>query len=235
MSTTRTQQSQIDVRYHIVDTIDELRRIKTAFAGSTALCYESGILYEYRKFPTTHDLFPEQLPDIIIPIFYYEVNDEVEGNASTLRIRYTRIAGVEGDLLPVGIQLYYDKNCTQAAETSAGEFKYTGNNDPMIQSPGCWVAATLYAGNTILYTFTENTWAYDETTNSYRLRLPVNIPVYNITTTFYSTSTNEEVQVDSVKLIYTSGAITGAYAYVPYEPNCTFSGKVLIAFDRIVS
>lgn len=231
----RTQQSQIDVRYHIVDTIEDLKRIKTAFAGSTALCYESGILYEYRKFPDIHDLFPEQLPDIVVPVFYYEVNDEDTASEGNLRIRYSKFAGETGDTVPTGVQLYSDKDCLNAAETSNGEFKYTGNNDPMVQSPGCWVATALYAGNTILYSFTNYSWEYVAESNEYRLRLPVNIPVYNISTTFYSGSTNEEVEVDSVKLIYSGGAITGAYAYVPFNPDCRFSGKVLIAFDRIVS
>lgn len=229
----RTQQSQIDLRYHIVETVEDVKRIKTAFAGSTALCKETGVLYEYKTSERMEDLYSDKSPEIINVLYYYQVSDAAVQPVFT-HTYYTVVPGAQGSNLSAGIQLYADKDCTLPVSSASENFQYTGVTDAGQYAPGCWVSTAFFSNNSFTYTFDLNDWQYDSVANTYFLNLEIGLPVKNICPTFYADDTNSIVEVDNVVFTYNNDLINTAQAIVSADPDCRFSGKVCIVFDRIV-
>ena len=229
----RTQQSQIDLRYHIVSTLSDLRRIKTAFTGSTALCVETSVLYEYKTFASATDVYAERLPNVVNLMYYYQVSD-AENHAGTIHFYYTNVPGNQGDGVTEGTPLYTNKECTNPVTAVATDFKYTNVTDATLYAPGCWIAVGSFSNNVLSIDFDRDTWQYNANLGAYVLDIPISFPIAQAQLTFYDTDTNTVVYVNDVIFTYNNDTISMIRATVSSDPDCRFSGKICIAFDRIV-
>lgn len=163
--------SQIDIRYSVSDTIDQVKSLIHAFPGNLTLCLENATLYQYKEY-------------------------------------------AEGEPIPAPDDIHV----IQTAD------------DTLLSR---WIAIDTLTSKCLYGDITLGSWSLDNTNNVYNMliQLPNTISGFFIK---FIDNTNKEVYVEDVTEQSAAGKITTVTCTVGSIPDCRFTGKYLLYFDKLV-